>query len=190
MTEIDRDQVLLARDRGALCEIDNHLIESSHGTVFVGCPDGDQFNDVYEHHCMMCPGEIRHHPLLLNGGALLLSPSSPVPKAKWDGAVLMRHVQNATRIKGIHSVVFYAHVPCAVALQCSLDFLEVMRLLLEAKSHVRAFRLFSGLKFACFCHVDFGNGNGSNGHPKKRTYFVDREASIKLLRAHNRVLRA
>lgn len=183
----DRDQIVFARQAGALIEIQNHRIESSAGTIFVGCSDGDQFRDVYAHHCKVCALE-RHHPLLLNGGSLLLSKHSPIRGAKKDSAVLLRHIQAASSIKGIRTVVLYVHAPCGVAYRKHLDFLEVMRLLIEAKLRLRLQRGLSKLKFSCFCHVDFNGLSGEGA--RKRTYVVDRKVMTEFLKTNAREVRS
>lgn len=186
LTATDREQILTAREANALLPIENHRVEASVGTIFVGCSDGDQFKDVYEHHCKVC-ANLRHHPLLLNGGALLLSPHSPIRGAKKDGTVLLRHVNAASRIKGIHSIVLYVHAPCGVARAAKLDFFEVMRNLLEGKRRLRAQRGCSRLKVTCFCHVDYPS---ATSEVRKRTYFVNRAKMTEFLTAHGREIRA
>ena len=106
LSSTDYKQAKLARSEevGALVEIQNHRIDSPKGTIFVGCSDGDQFKDVYTHHCKVCELD-RHHPLCLNGGGLLLSKYSPVRGAKMDSRTLLRHIQAASRIKDMHTVV-------------------------------------------------------------------------------------
>ncbi|HEY4499382.1 MAG TPA: hypothetical protein VJH94_04975 [Candidatus Paceibacterota bacterium] len=181
----ERGQIKSAREIGALLEIEGRQIKSSEGTIFVGCSDGDQFNDVYRHHCHVCE-VLRHHPLLLNGGAMLLSKHSPIRGAKRDGTVFLRHINAASCIKHITTVVLYVHAPCGVARAAKLDFWEVMRLLVEAKLRLLSQRGSRKLKISCFCHVDF---NGGDSPQKKRTYFVDREAMTELLKANGREVR-
>ena len=180
------DMALIRKLRGVgvLCELDSGKIMSSCGTIFVGCPDADQFLDIYEHHCAMCDGEIRHHPLCLNGGALLLSKHSPIPFARADGDALLRHVSEAAALKGISSIALYTHAPCGVAGKYKLDALEVTRLLLEAKMRLKNQRRFHGFKLHCFMHVDFSEERGC-----KRTYFVNKSAALDYLRDNDRPVR-
>ncbi len=187
LSSTDRDQIKQAREAGALKEIQHHRIEDPAGTIFVACPDGDQFRDVYGHHCTLCAIE-RHHPLSLNGGALLLSRHSPILCAKKDGAVFLRHVKAASRLKGMRTVVLYVHAPCGVAYGSKLDFWEVLRLLVEAKLRLRHQRGLRKLKIACFVHVDY-NGNALAAGIKKRTYFVDRAVASEFLKTQGREVR-
>ena len=171
ITPTDLRYIVAAREAGALLKIEKHRIKSAEGTIFVGCSDGDCFSDLYAHHCKVCTTP-RHHPLLLNGGALLLSHHSPVHGAKKDATVLLRHIKAARNIKGIHTVVLYVHAPCGVAHKMKLDFLEVFRLLIEAKLRLRAQKGFGSINMSCFLHTDNG---------KMRTYFVDRKVATEFL---------
>ena len=168
ITAADRAHIVSARGARALLDIEGRRVSASQGTVFIGCPDGDRFKDVYDYHCHVCNG-VRHHPLLLNGGALLLSHHSPIWGAKGDGKTLVRHANAAARIKHIHTAILYAHWPCGVGVAAGLNFLEVLRLLLEAKMRLRSQRGFTNIKKFCFVHVDYGD--------RKRTYFVDRQVA-------------
>lgn len=183
ITTTDIEEVKLAREAGVLLEIEGRRIASSNGTIFVGCSDGDQFADLYRFHTTTCKcDEVRHHPLLLNGGALLLSSNSPITGAKRDGRVLLRHIHVASRIKGIKTLVLYTHCPCGVAYGAKLDIFEVVRLLVEAKLRIRLRNGGRGISISCFIHVDYGN--------RKRTYFVDRIKATEFLKTQGREIRS
>ncbi|HEY4479314.1 MAG: hypothetical protein A3C06_01705 [Candidatus Taylorbacteria bacterium RIFCSPHIGHO2_02_FULL_46_13] len=185
LTEVDHEQVRTARAANALVPVEKHRIQNPAGTILVPCPDGDQFRDVYGQHCRLCNIE-RHHPLSLNGGALLLSKHSPVRHAKLKGSALLLDIKETQGLKGMDTLALYVHAPCGVAYGTSLDFFEVMRLLIEAKLRLLAQRTLAKLKIVCFCHVDYPS---ATSEVRKRTYFVNRAKTTEFLAANGREVR-
>lgn len=168
-----RDRALIEFFRqpkqGVLLEVKAHLIDESSGTIMVTCADGDQMTDVYRHHegvCIHHRSDPRIHLFSLNGGAKLIAENSPLQMGGED-EILLKHMQFARVKKDIETVVLYAHAPCGAAYDHDLSFSDVLELLFAGKDRVK--RTLPGIKVACFCHVDYGDG-------KKRTYFVSRDA--------------
>ncbi len=174
LAEKDRIQIRFFRDQaGVLLDVHPHLIDQSNGAIVVACSDGDQMPDVFKHHEKICAHHREHsriHLFALNGGAKLISENSPLRMYQED-EVLLSHIRVAREKKNIDTVVLYAHAPCAVAYDKKLSFAEVLELLFQGKERVK--REIPGVKVACFCHVDHGDG-------KKRTYFVSCKAWSKL----------
>jgi len=178
-SNIDFNNIIVARTN-VLHDIQGDKIACPKGTILIGCSDGDRFWDMYNHHCEIC-NHTRNHPLSLNGGALLISKRSPIRGARADGNTLLRHAHLAVSKKGFRTIILYVHTPCLVANTYDLDFLEVLRLLIEAKMRLRSCRGMSEVKMYCFFHVDYEH--------KKRTYFVARDPAIEFLASHGRPVR-
>ena len=182
LTDADRSFIKAARAAGALCDLDGEKIHAPNGTILLACADGDQFFELLHHHCHIAK-TVRHHALLLNGGPLLVAPASPIENAGTDGEVLLRHIDAAVPMKGIPTVVLCTHAPCGAARKANLDFLDVLRLLMEAKLRLRkSLDLKSVERIHCFCHVDHGGNH-------KRTYCVLRIPACAFLEALGRPVR-
>lgn len=163
---------------GVLGDVEGHRIDESQGVIMVTCADGDQFEDVFHHHSDICRSHrcnTRIHPLSLNGGAKLIAKNSPLQTAGED-QVLLNNILGAHKLKGIDTVVLYAHAPCGAAYSNGVSFLEVMQLLFGGKQRVK--NLDPSLKVACFCHIDFGDG-------KKRTYFAKRDLWLEYINSQH-----
>jgi hypothetical protein len=171
LNQRDRDLIAHYKEIGVLSDVAAHLIDEQHGAIMVTCSDGDQFSDVFAHHaqhiCMTQRHDSRIHLLALNGGAKLLAKDSPLLTVGED-AVLLKHIGAGIALKGIQTVVLYAHAPCGVAYEEDLPFDQVLDLLFRGKQRVK--EMYPSTKVACFCHVDDGE--------KKRTYFVSREVWV------------
>lgn len=169
LTKEDRTQINMFRRIGVLQEIESHRIDdTSNGTMVVNCSDGDQIDDLFNHHKRMCAhndqGHHRHHLLALNGGAKLIAQKSPLRIGDED-TILLGHIHAARIMKSIDTVILYAHAPCGAAYAHRLPFESVLDLLFTGKERVKEEE--PGIKVACFCHIDYGK--------KKRTYFASRE---------------
>lgn len=165
----DRELVRRMRECGVLRDADGHRLDQTSGVIVVACADGDQMPDLFRFQSAMSEGhrqDPRIHTIALNGGALLIPESSPIAMVGED-RVILEHVRGAQTLKGISTVALYAHAPCGMAYGAALSFEAVIGLLMRAKTRVK--EAVPGLKVACFCHVDKGDGN-------RRTYFVSRDA--------------
>lgn len=181
LTRQDEEIIAAAWKAGVLCKLDGNRINDEAGTILLGCADGDRFHNLFTHHCRVT-GWNRHHPLSLNGGPLLISTKSPIPHAKNDGNVYMRHLRGAMQLKGMHIVVPCGHAPCGVAYSCSLDALDVFRLLIEGKLRIKKEFEGADIKVMVFIHVAYTA-------TRERTYFVDRKAAEEFLHNHGRAVR-
>ncbi len=168
LTDDDRTLIKEFLGCGILRDLNAHLIDQSNGAILVTCADGDQMSDLFHHHERIAReggGTPRLHTLALNGGALLLAPSSPLNRQFHEDEVLLHHITVARQLKDIHTIVLYAHAPCGAAGAFHLTFLQVLEYLMEAK---RSLKNGNGkIKVACFCQIDYGTG-------EKRTYSVSR----------------
>lgn len=169
LTKTDLPQIRFFReDVKVLCDVHPHAIDQSEGVILVTCSDGDQMPDIFKHHEKFCEhqrDEARIHLFSLNGGAKLISSDSPLRIFQED-EILLAHIDIARQMKGIDTVILYAHAPCGAAYGKDLSFADVLELLFKGKERVK--REIPGIKVACFCHIDYGD--------KKRTYFVSYEA--------------
>lgn len=182
LTEIDRTHIKVARSAGALCNLDGSKMHAGNGLIDCTCGDCDQTHENL-YHLFGISGTVRHHMTQLNGGPLLISPWSPIEHAGVDGEALVRHIKWPVPKKRIPAIVLCTHAPCAAAYDAGVDFLDVLRLLLEAKQRVRKVLGMKDVeKIHCFCHVDHGGNH-------KRTYCVPRKATFEFLEAQGRPVR-
>ena len=174
LTKKDRAAIRLFRYKKirVLQKIAPHLIDESNGAILVVCSDGDQMDDIFKHHEKIClhhrKGH-RPHMLSLNGGAKVIAEHSPLRIiAGQDRAqILIADIKMARSMKNIETVILYTHAPCGAAYAKGLSFCAILDLLFAGKDRIK--KEIPGVKVACFCHVDYGNG-------KKKTYFVSRTA--------------
>lgn len=155
-----------------LRDVQQHQIDARNGVVLVACGDGDQFHDLYRHKTeILAPqrGEPRIHPLILNGGALLIPHDSPFNRDLPNDGVLLQNIAGAIKLKDIRTIAIYVHAPCGMARSAELNFEEIIRLLVAAKRRIRhELSHVDGLKVAAFCHIHWEDG--------KRTYHVSADA--------------
>ncbi len=164
----DRNLVREMREFGVLRDAEGHRLDQASGVILVACADGDQMPDLFRFQAGMSDGQRevpRVHVLALNGGALLIPDGSPITNVGED-RVIIEHLRGAQGLKGISTVALYVHAPCGMAYGAQLSFEGVIGLLMQAKTRVK--EMVPGLRVACFCHVDKGEGN-------RRTYFVSRD---------------
>ena len=168
LSQTDREIVATMREFGVLADIDGHRVDQRNGVIMLPCSDGDQFPDVFRHQLRLTLAHRvspRIHPISMNGGALVIPRDSPLKGALPIGEVMLDQIWQAMQLKGITTVVLYAHAPCGMAATYDMNFAEVVATLFQAKMAVR--EEHPDAKIICFAHVDAGD--------KKRTYFVSRE---------------
>ncbi len=178
LSKLDRSMVkYLREDCEVLVNVDAaHLGSLDRGIIHVGCPDCDQFVDIMRHYEKMFRQNGHHgprlHPLCLNGGPILIPEESPLNTAELpQGKILMHNIGQAYIMKAISTVALYAHAPCGAATAAGLSIFQVIDLLVQAKTAVKA--KWPLLKVACFLHVD----KGADG---KKTYHVSRDRWVNL----------
>ncbi|OGZ07818.1 MAG: hypothetical protein A3C93_05860 [Candidatus Lloydbacteria bacterium RIFCSPHIGHO2_02_FULL_54_17] len=169
LSEEDRRTIRMFSEKKVrvLRKVRPQLVDETNGAILVTCADGDQMENVFLYHRKIClhhREEHRPHLLSLNGGAKLIASDSPLRHGDED-TVLLGHLKDARRMKGIETIVLYAHAPCGAAYAHKLSFYRVLELLFAGRERVE--REMPGVKVTCFCHVDYGNG-------KKHTYFASR----------------
>ncbi|MDO8581931.1 MAG: hypothetical protein Q7S16_03575 [bacterium] len=159
VSEEDKQTIVMMEAAGVLQDVDGHRLETPNGAIFVGCGDADQSVDLISRtlQAIFVEGDpVRPQLLFLNGGALLIPPKSPVRIAyPEDGVAMCRNIRKARALKGISTVLLKAHVPCGMAAEAGLGVEDVVRLLQDAKLHVRAEN--PGVIIACLLHVDNGS---------------------------------
>lgn len=161
----DRVYLRELRDKNILLDIDSHLLDQKNGVIMIACADGDQMPDVFEkqeEYLLEQRETPRIHTLALNGGALVVPTNSPLNSELPKGKVIIDDIKGAMMLKGINTVVLYAHAPCGAAGLYHLNIEEVIDFLIKAKEEIK--KAVAGIKVACFFHVDWGD--------HKRTYFV------------------
>ncbi|MBI2550968.1 hypothetical protein HYV73_01320 [Candidatus Uhrbacteria bacterium] len=180
--EKGRELVRFLRDEeGVIQPVESYKLDLDdprihNGVILVGCPDCDQRRDIFEQKEKMLVElglDPRIHPLLLNGGGLLIpkkrdgSPSPFNVKLPQD-EVLLENIRKARKIKKIELVGVLVHYPCGAGEDVQLPEEDVIDMLPAAKARIQ--RECPGIKVACFLHVD--KGLSADGKPQKRTYFV------------------
>lgn len=165
LSDSDRSLFRALRTRNVLEGIEPHRLSTENGIIMVTCPDCDQFPDIFRHagSVVCCKDETaRIHPLSLNGGPILLHPSSPVATSG-RSTVLTEDIGDAAQMKQIAAVALCAHAPCGKAYAHQLGLAAVIELLMFGRGYGAS--ALPHLRFYPFLHVDQG-GN------RKRTYFV------------------
>lgn len=204
MTEKDLDLIRYLREEGILQEVREQRLKFEDGVISLPCSDGDQSHDWRTHLGELVVrqrGEIRDHVIALNGGgALLLSPSSPLrtlapvlPKMLLEGCdwprwllfisslflsfvgfVLRQDLVVLANIWGAIKLKNIKTVVMQLHFPCGAAGLCHMSVL-EQLDHLilakqRVKRIFKQVRVPCFVHVDWPEDGGSKH--RRRTYFV------------------
>ncbi|MBI5222732.1 MAG: hypothetical protein HY980_04555 [Candidatus Magasanikbacteria bacterium] len=165
LNDSDRAYLRELRDKKILLDIDSHLLDQKDGVIMIACADGDQMPDVFEkqeEYLLEQRETPRIHTLALNGGAIVVPADSPLNSELPKGRVIIDDIKGAMMLKGIRTIVLYAHAPCGAAGLYHLNTEEVINFLIRAKEEIKT--AVADIKVACFFHVDWGD--------HKRTYFV------------------
>ena len=227
LCERDREQILEARKAGVLTELKDSKLLLHRGIIMGGvCSDGDQLPEMLGHIGPLVEaqhGAERVHLIAVNGGALVLSPTSPLSnmsrfllrflrdhslnfairllytvlspiiwllgRAMRQDIALMLNISMAVDLKGIKTVGLAIHAPCGAATVCGMSFIEELAHLIKAKHRLKDTPAFSGVKFPCFVHVDYGDDGVAGNGARKRTYFVSTKNAQKwLMRTYPRAM--
>lgn len=186
MSPHDLEIVNMLKARDILEDVEEGCLNHANGGIVFGCPDCDQFDDVYCQHAEYCRAhrtEPRIHPLTEHGGAAMLNPFSKlgVPGTELirfvatnlplDGTMpsnsCIQHMRSifrlwdlyqAHKMKGIESVVLYTHGPCGAAQAVNLPIEQL--LMDQVLGHHRVQRLFEGeqLQVVSFVHLCYPDG--------------------------------
>jgi len=165
LSAVDRDYLQKLREKNILADVDAHLLNQKDGVIMIACSDGDQMPDVFKKQSELILDQCenpRIHVLALNGGALVVPNDSPLNQEINNAEVLLKNLEGAIELKKIHTLILYAHAPCGAAGLFNLDVNSVIEALVKSKEIIK--QRFTGLKVACFFHVDWGD--------HKRTYFI------------------
>lgn len=164
----DEAIVRALREANVLQDTAGHLLDQREGVILVTCPDGDHFFDIFSRQLAMQTGQCqdkRIHTFGWHGGSIRLAANSPANRRPDEHQIFLEEIRDARGIKGINTVALYAHAVCGKATACGIDFLQLMRLHMQAKTAVK--EMNSGITVACFLHVTYPN-------KRRRTYFVSR----------------
>lgn len=158
-------------------------LTSPEGVIVIPCSDGDQMPDVFTHQCRLAHEggwPVRPHMPSLHGGAILMAEDCPLYREFRVDELLLLHVRQAEgpELKGIGTVVLYAHAPCGAAGMAKLTLVHQIVYLMRAKERVKAIDTTN--KVICFVHVDYGD--------RKRTYFISRAKWIAYWQTRGRAL--
>jgi hypothetical protein len=159
------------REGGILEDVTPHQINGDGTNVVVMCADGHQSDDQIRTHAHYVKrgGAEQYccHSLMLNGGALLLSPKLTKRTRLPVRQVLISQIRQALALKGGNTIALYVHAPCGAAKLRKLTFQDVLDHLFLAKAFVKQyFNKRRKLRIVCFVQIDFGN--------RKRTYYISR----------------
>lgn len=171
LSDKDRQTYARLRKQHILDDVDTHRLDLSAGVILVTCSDGDQILDTISHAMRLFDEQSikpRIHLIALNGGGLLVSEKSPLVANKREDLIILEHIAVAQKLKGINTVALYTHAPCGAGTLASLTLEQEIDLLLAAKTRLK--ETVSGIRAACFCHIDRGDD--------KRTYFVSKNRWI------------
>jgi len=204
MSQKDLELIRYLREEGVLQEVREQRLNFENGVISLPCSDGDQSHDWRTHLGGLVArqrGEVRDHVVALNGGgALLLSPASPLrtlapvlPKMLLEGSDWPKCVLYiAALFLGLigfmlrQDLVVLANIWGAIKLKniktvvmqlhfpCGAAGLCHMTAWEQLDHLVRAKqrlkRVFKQIRVPCFVHVDWPEDEGSKH--RRRTYFV------------------
>ncbi len=171
-------------------DVNPHRINGDGRNVVIMCADGHQSHDQISAHTRFIQrrnhSEHCCHSLMLNGGALLLSPEfgkhahlpfyQRIPRALWlflVRRVLLWQIEQSLVLKDANTVALYVHCPCGAAKLQNLSFTNVLDRLFEARDVVKQrFASRENFKVACFVQIDYGTD-------RKRSYFISRTRWVK-----------
>lgn len=144
--------------------------------VVCQCGDGHRFRDWFEHlsHSLYYDAELIH-PVTLNGGALTLSPSSPLANRSGlpHDMVCLANIKEGCAIKETGVVLLGVHFPCGMASTFGVTPRKVLEHFVEAKSRLRT--SIMGAQPIMLVHVDY-DGYETHVQGRFRTYFFNRKA--------------
>ena len=173
LTQHDRNVIRKMREANILENVASHEINCDGKNVIVMCSDGHQSPDVIKKHTefLLQPPETSEcccHPLMLNGGSLLLSAS--FVGAHYKHAIdelLLEQIDQSLDLKRANTVVLYTHAPCGVAYLHGLPFEDMLKHQFAGKKRVKEEFKRKRVNVACFVQVD--------DDQKKRTSFISRK---------------
>lgn len=147
-------------------DIDGHHIkeEETDGVIYIPCPDGRFFPDIFTHHCEIqrssCRGKPLIHPLPRHGGVAILAPASPfVPNGSTLQEDLLREIGQALTWIGYRKIAGSVHggaKRCGMATHSKLPIKQLLNDMFKGSEVIRNFFIKEQPKVSAFCHVDYG----------------------------------
>ncbi|MEJ0054133.1 MAG: hypothetical protein WDN10_05455 [bacterium] len=152
ITGQDRVAAMSLARKGVLVPLERAVLSAPKGTILMACGDCDQEPDLRRRHDRgFRNSRGRHHPLMLNGGALRIAPELSGGADK----VLLKDAANAIGMKNITTIAAYGHWPCGQALSSGFDFNGMVAALISTKAIIRDG--VPGLeKLYHLVHIDWG----------------------------------
>lgn len=168
LNKLDRQTIKQLIKLKLLQSAAGRFLKMRGGIIMISCSDGDELPDIFGYMQNMERGKLsapRIHTIGLNGGALLVPANTALNKRYHEDKVILKHLKQAVKLKNIKTIAIYVHAPCGVAYLNGLNIIQVIDLLITAKTRIK--KALPGVTVGSFCHVDDGQ--------KKRTYFVSRD---------------
>lgn len=157
-------------DCGAIVNVKEDLFRSVGDLVIeVTCPDCHQrkgWRDYLERFFTL------RHPLMLNGGAVLIPEDSPLNIDGEEGRVFIRHIKKTIDLKKITVIILSVHAPCGVVREISMPMDQKLEFLLKAADRVRA--AIPNATVVKLFHVNYGQSEDREKSGTK-TYVLKRE---------------
>lgn len=156
LSQEDLKLIVLLKAEGVLVPVNPDKIKLEQGVILTSCSDGDQMPDIFTYHLNMSLGQglqPRIHLVALNGGGLLIPTQSQLVQDHHEDVILLKHIADACKLKGINTVLLYAHAPCGAAGLAGLTLEQVFGLHVQA---VKLLRALPDLQVISLFHIDDG----------------------------------
>ena len=158
-----------------LSHMRNNPLARKNGIILIACGDCDKSDELIEYErslFLKSEKQPRIHLLMLNGGALLLHPDSPLNTNLSSSQTLLFHLKNSSQLKGIDDVVLYGHHECGAAALSRLQPRETFLWLAKGAGYVS--NMIKTLKITCNFHYE------CNTDKKFKSEYFDYNAWLKL----------
>lgn len=159
-----------------LDSLDKHHFNDKFSSAIVCCPDGTKIGYTQNLLCEMYEKNVRkyvqHHLLTHHGGALLLSPGSPIVKPGHTTDVDMMEQIKMSIDMGYNSIISLVHLPCAMARAHKMSPMEMIDALVQAKKRIKEH--IPEITVACFVQC---TTSGKNlGEISESLYFFSKSS--------------
>jgi hypothetical protein len=144
-----------------LDSLEKHHFHDKFSSAIVCCPDGTKIGhtqnllrDMYEKNVRKY---VQHHLLTHHGGALLLSPDSPIVKVGHTTDVDMIEQIKMSVGMGYNSLITLIHLPCAMARAHKMSPMEMFDAFVKAKKRIKEH--LPEVTVACFVQCTIAGKN-------------------------------
>jgi len=178
LSEKDRELIKEWLACGVLQKVEKHRVDQRAGAILITCSDGDRFPDIWKYQCNMQSAQrndTRIHLFAWHGGSLACVPESPINTISNAHEVFLGQIPAARALKGINTLVHYAHAPCGAAGLYGVDLKQVLGL--QMKAHLEIIARNTGIDAFPFFHIDYGEEKYSYfASPKEYPQWVANKA--------------